>query len=276
MFFKNFFNFINVFINLLFSLLRINRFYYFKHYLKDEYMSSSHVSYSSAKIRKIITWNINGIFLYFNNSKLRRIINTINNLDADLICLQECFDDHIKNTIVDNLSFQYPYFISGSLKKRFIIGEDSGLLVLSKLPIERVKFYSYSKSSGVDGWFSNKGVLYFRVDGINFANTHTQSEDLCYCDVDYDSNPSVTKKQIKELLYQSPFGRNFILMGDLNNSFACNIMDIKKNNSEYTFIDDKKCFDYIVSLSNENYVGNVSVLKVHNNPSDHYPVVGFV
>ena len=162
------------------------------------------MNYSSAKIRKIITWNVNGIFLYLNNEKLKRIIKTIHNLDADLICT-ECFDNSIKNTIVNNLNFQYPYFISGSLKKRFIIGEDSGLLVLSKLPIEHVKFYSYSKSAGIDGWFSNKGVLYFRVDGVNFANTHTQSEDLCYCDIDYKNNPSITKKQIKELLHQSPF-----------------------------------------------------------------------
>lgn len=276
MFYRYFFNFLNVFFNIVFALLRVNRLSNFNYYLKDEFMSSTQINYSSAKIRKIISWNVNGIFLYLNNNKLKQIIKTIHNLDADLICLQECFDNSIKNAIVKNLNFQYPYFISGSLKKRFIIGEDSGLLVLSKLPIEHVKFYSYSKSSGVDGWFSNKGVLYFRVDGVNFANTHTQSEDLCYCDIDYKNNPSITKKQINELLIHSPFGRNFILMGDLNNTFACNVLGIKKNNCDYTFIDDKKCFDYIVPLSDENCVGNVSVLKINNNPSDHYPIVGFI
>lgn len=148
--------------------------------------------------------------------------------------------------------------------------------MLSKLPLEHIKFYSYNKSSGIDGWFSNKGVLYFRVDGINFANTHTQSEDLCYCDMDYKNNPSVTKTQIKEILHESPFGRDFILMGDLNNTFACKILDIEKNNDCYTYIDDKKCYDYIVSLSSKNCVSNVSVLKIQDNPSDHYPVVGFV
>ena len=65
-------------------------------------------------------------------------------------------------------------------------------------------------------------------------------------------------------------------MGDLNNTFACNILGIKKNNSEYTYIDDEKCYDYIIPVSNENYVSNVSVLKIDNNPSDHYPVLGFV
>ena len=274
--FQYFLNFVNIIINMFFALLRVNRFSNFGYYLKDEFMSSTQINYSSAKIRKIITWNVNGIFIYFNNEKLKKIIKVIHNLDADLICLQECFDNTIKDSIVNNLKFQYPYFISGSLKKRFVVGEDSGLLVLSKLPLEHVKFHSYKNSCGIDGWLSNKGVLYFRVDGMNFANTHTQSEDLCYCDMDYKNNPSITKTQIKEILHNSPFGRDFILMGDLNNTFACQVLNIKKNNSEYTFIDDKKCYDYIVSLSNENYVSNVSVLKIQNNPSDHYPVVGFV
>ena len=274
--FQYFLNFVNIIINMFFALLRVNRFSNLGYYLKDEFMSSTQINYSSAKIRKIITWNVNGIFIYFNNEKLKKIIKVIHNLDADLICLQECFDNTIKDSIVNNLKFQYPYFISGSLKKRFIVGEDSGLLVLSKLPLEHVKFYSYKNSSGIDGWLSNKGVLYFRADGMNFANTHTQSEDLCYCDMDYKNNPSITKRQIKEILYNSPFGRSFILMGDLNNTFACQVLNIKNNNSEYTFIDDKKCYDYIVSLSKENYVSNVSVLKIQNNPSDHYPLVGFV
>ena len=63
-------------------------------------------------------------------------------------------------------------------------------------------------------------------------------------------------------------------MGDLNNTFVCSILDVKKIILT-TFIDDKKCFDYIISLSEKKCCGNVSVLKIQDNPSDHYPVVGF-
>ena len=173
--FQYFLNFVNITMNLFSVLFRVNRFSNFGYYLKDEFMSSTEINYSSAKLRKIITWNVNGIFIYINNEKLKRIIKIINNLDADLICLQECFDNTIKDSIINNLKFQYPYFISGSLKKRFVVGEDSGLLVLSKLPIEHVKFHSFKYSCGLDGWFSNKGVLYFRVDGKTFANTHRKT-----------------------------------------------------------------------------------------------------
>ena len=82
MFYRYFFNFLNIFFNLVFALLRINRLSNFNHYLKDEFMSSTQINYSSAKIRKIVTWNVNGIFLYLNNNKLKQIIKTIHNLDV--------------------------------------------------------------------------------------------------------------------------------------------------------------------------------------------------
>ena len=79
------------------ALFRINRIPNFRYYLKDDFMHSPQIDYHSSKIRKIITWNVNGIFIHFNNEKLKKIIKTIHNLDADLICLQECIDNTIKN-----------------------------------------------------------------------------------------------------------------------------------------------------------------------------------
>lgn len=266
----------NIIINLILAILRIKRFSNSTYYLKDECMTSTQITYSTTRIRKIITWNTNGIFISFNNTKLKKIIKTVHSLDADLICLQECFDNSMKDAIIENLKFQYPFFLTGSLKKRMIIGEDCGLLVLSKLPINHVKFYNFRSSTGIDGWFSNKGVLYFTVDGVNFANTHTQSEPLYYCSIDYCDNPSVSKKQIREIIENSPFGRNFILMGDLNNTYACNILQVPENNNDYTFIDDKMCYDYIVNLRNPDAVSDVSVIRLKDNPSDHYPVVGYI
>ena len=55
MFYRYFFNFLNIFFNLVFALLRVNRLSNFNHYLKDEFMSSTQINYSSAKIRKIVT-----------------------------------------------------------------------------------------------------------------------------------------------------------------------------------------------------------------------------
>ena len=139
-----------------------------------------------------------------------------------------------------------------------------------------MKFHSFKQSSGIDGWLSNKGVLYFTVDGVNFANTHTQSECLHYCILDFPDNPSISKRQIHEIITYSPFGRNFILMGDLNNTCANSFLNTPENNTEYTFVDDKTCYDYIVHLDKPCVVSDVSVIKLTKNPSDHYPVVGFI
>ena len=48
----------------------------------------------------IISWNINCIPLFISTKKVNEIIDTINNyMDADILCLQECFDDTIKDSI---------------------------------------------------------------------------------------------------------------------------------------------------------------------------------
>ena len=265
-----------IIINIILSFFRITRILRFSNYTKNNILISDKDLDYSCKVRKIATWNVNGIFILLNFNKIIEIIKSINNINADLICLQECFDNNMKHCIINNLKVKYPYHLSGSLKKRMIIGEDSGLLVLSKLPIEYVKFHSFKNSCGIDGWFSNKGVLYFCVDGTNYANTHTQSEDLSFCDMNYENNPSTTKKQIYEIIANSPFGFNFILMGDLNNTYVCELVNAKQNNDGFTYIDNEKCFDYILPLSNDKDVTDVSVLKIKDNPSDHLPVIGYV
>ena len=268
-------SFLNIIINIILALFRVKRLSNSKKYQTDTCMVSSALDPLPSHIKKIATWNINGIFLYWNNQKQREIIEIVHYLNADLICLQECFDDNFKELIINNLKFQYPYYLSGSLKKRAIVGEDSGLLVLSKLPIKFVKFHAFQYSKGVDGWFSNKGALYFKVDGINFATSHAQSEDRCLCEVDYKGNPSTTKKQIQEIMDNSPFGRDMILLGDLNNTFACDLLNISQNNFQYTFMDDKNIIDYILSLTDSHQI-NTYVVQLPCNPSDHYPMLGFI
>ena len=65
-------------------------------------------------------------------------------------------------------------------------------------------------------------------------------------------------------------------MGDLNNTYVCDLVNAKKNNDGFTYIDKQKCFDYILPLSNDKDVTDVSVLKIKDNPSDHFPVIGYV
>ena len=54
------------------------------------------------------------------------------------------------------------------------------------------------------------------------------------------------------------------------------IAQINVPSHSFTYIDKEKCFDYILPLSNDKVVSDVSVLKLKDNPSDHLPVIGYV
>ena len=102
-------SFLNIIINIILALFRVKRLSNSKKYQTDTCMVSSTLDPLPSYIKKIATWNINGIFLYWNNQKQREIIEIVHYLNADLICLQECFDDNFKELIINNLKFQYPY-----------------------------------------------------------------------------------------------------------------------------------------------------------------------
>ena len=46
---------------------------------------------------KIISWNVQSLFFYTTETRLRNVIKNILDFDADLICLQEVFEDNIKS-----------------------------------------------------------------------------------------------------------------------------------------------------------------------------------
>lgn len=75
-----------------------------------------------------------------------------------------------------------PYYVLGpDTESGSIIKQDSGLLILSKLPIIAAGAFSFSDAQGSDR-LANKGVVYARIktgpssdDYIHFFNTHLQS-----------------------------------------------------------------------------------------------------
>jgi hypothetical protein len=75
-----------------------------------------------------------------------------------------------------------PYYVLGPDTERCsIFKQDSGLLILSRLPIIAASAFSFSDAQGTDK-LANKGVVYARIktgpsndDYIHFFNTHLQS-----------------------------------------------------------------------------------------------------
>jgi len=223
------------------------------------------VPITNKPVKKIMTWNIQELFWYTNEKKINKIIDFIKTLDCDVVCLQEVFEISSLNKILyDKDIFQkYPFSITGSMKSKYIFGENSGLLVLSNQPIQYKKFepllpYEFPDSG------ASKGILYFKVGAYNFATTHLQSE-----------NELIAAQQMRLARDSSPFNDSFILLGDLNHENADLLLQCKKNNFEFTH-DSSRILDYILPMDSTCFPPlKIKVIDIFcKGMSDHCPIVG--
>lgn len=241
------------------NLLKCNQRYnhYFLHNTTNDPITKN------IKINKITTWNIQELFCYcYKGNKINNIINKINSFESDIICLQEVFESSsitkiIKNNDVKNT---YPYYLSGSLANRFIFGETSGLLVLSKYPIIFHKFSQF-KQSTIPDIFASKGALYFSIGDYNFITTHLQSE----C-------PRIAKNQLHDILNISPFNKKTILLGDLNFDTPCYEIGVPDKYTTITHPSSFRILDHIISVHTDIHL-NVHAQSIDlYNCTDHFPV----
>lgn len=227
----------------------------------------SYFDSSSYNINKITTWNIQELFWYcYKGNKIHNIINKLISFNSEIICLQEVFEQHSFNQIINNpiLKQKYPFFLSGTLANRFIIGENSGLLVLSKYPIQFRQFTQFHRTT-IPDLLACKGAIYFSVGDLNFITTHLQS-----------GCPLIAKRQLHNIILNSPFKKKTILLGDLNFQTPYKELCIPKNNYKITHLDSSSILDYILSLQ-EDVCFKISVDYFNLfDCSDHYPVHAFL
>ncbi len=213
----------------------------------------------SDKVNSIISWNIQGLFYYMYDEKIQNILYTLNNMESDVICLQEVFEDDLKEIIIKDLSYKYPYYLLGNRDKKYYLGEDSGLLVLSKYKINFVKEVLLPFIHCTPDKFSNRSVIYFQIGDINLSTTHLQS-----------SNERISEKNIHLMLHESPF-QQYILTGDLNHNQAEDIIQVNNNNTIRTW-GDNQILDYILPLNiPHTLLTNVIDMNI-TNISDHWPI----
>ena len=217
------------------------------------------------KIRKVCSWNIQELFWYHSSSKLTNILYHINCLNAEVLCLQEVFEPDTIRSILHNKAIRdkYPYFLSGDMKNKYIIGENSGLLVLSQFPIQFIDFKYLPNLTCPDN-FATKGVLYFCISNLSFALTHLQS-----------GSPRIAQQQLQFVMDQSPFKKEFIVLGDFNLTNAETLLDVERNNTVITH-NSQRIIDYILPISRSFHI-NSEVPRIDlDNVSDHYPIIGTI
>ncbi|WP_280307794.1 endonuclease/exonuclease/phosphatase family protein [Nocardia abscessus] len=117
-------------------------------------------------------------------AQLKAVIDIVARSRADVVVLAEMFDNDERTRLVRAIKDQFPHAVAGPDEKDGLAGviqeEDSGLLVLSRHPIEETRNTIFRSCKGED-CFANKGAVMVRVnpaDGPQFCvvGTHLQAD----------------------------------------------------------------------------------------------------
>ena len=237
---------------------------------KKKIFNSNEISIISYNIKQLLHWTL--------VHEVNLIIQFLKKQNTTIICLQEVFCDKSKKLIIKNLADMYPYIIKRvNTKALYGWGEDSGLMILSKIPFYKNKIYYDKFDNGVKSdKFANKGyikiLLEFNQNKFWLINTHLQSN---YDNIDYSN---IRKQQIDKIKVHND-NVPTLLIGDLNikcfsqEFYSYDWQTLYKNN-QYTFLEDKAIYDYILLLNSNSLfrLKNITI-KENINLSDHYPII---
>ncbi len=182
----------------------------------------------------IITWNIKMLPSPIGKNNDKRIIPIIQellNIDADIICLQEVFDEEIRSTLIKSLENIYSNIIEkGDIS--FDLRQDSGLFIASKYKIEEWDFFPFLNGVGWDA-ISNKGFIGAQIKSeegnFSLINTHLQA-DYSFIGQHEDIREKQLK-DIKNISYIYNINTSVIITGDFN--ISAEESDLKTLTPEY-------------------------------------------
>lgn len=149
---------------------------------------------------------------YPHEVRARAIIEQLRKLDYDIIAMQEVFNHYARKNFVEQLEDIYPEHVLGG-KRYFYDVTNSGVLLLSKWPLDKEHEEFYKACSGFD-CLASKGFVSAIVKSphgpIRVVATHLQSVPNRLTNVQRDQ-----LRQISNFLENAPYYPT-VIMGDLN------------------------------------------------------------
>lgn len=132
---------------------------------------------------KVLTYNVYSLPIPLSNNNITGRLNDIpaHIKGYDVVLLQEVFSSH-RVPLLQALSAEYRYqtYIPKRANSKFLNLYDSGVIILSRYPIEKVAGHIYSDCTGKD-CFAEKGLVYAKIikgkKAYHFINTHTAAYD---------------------------------------------------------------------------------------------------
>lgn len=145
---------------------------------------------------------------YDSEERAKKIVTLIHGYD--LVILNEAWTNSAKE--VFRKVMEYSYDTTKTWYKFF----DSGLMILSKYPIENTDFLLYKNGAGWD-WFASKGVIHFTLTvndkRLVFLTTHLQAG---YSDCDQSARDSQISELISFVNHYLPNNNDVFFIGDFN------------------------------------------------------------
>lgn len=113
-------------------------------------------------------------------ARVARMADAIRSVGADIVALQEVFDDRHLFPLLDALRADYPYIVSGrDTHTPTFLRDHSGLCILSKFPLYDVTHEELRDAALEERLFIVKGLLRATVDSplgpLSIVNTHLTS-----------------------------------------------------------------------------------------------------
>jgi len=167
---------------------------------------------------KVLSWNIYMLpyisLFNKNDQRAKKIAEKLNDSDYQIIVFQEAFSSKCRTILAKKLSDNYPYHYGPANKNMLPFRTNSGLWIVSKIPLTKLEEFQFSICKGFDA-VARKGAVLFdgEFNGAKFQllATHLQADD----------SHALRDKQcteIKEQLLNAFFSENIpqFICGDFN------------------------------------------------------------
>ena len=193
-----------------------------------------------------------------NRPRAEKICQTLIEKEYDLICLQELFDEEMRDIFAEKLLDKYPSMIKKADEGN-IFRQDSGLFIASKYPFikqDEVYYFEAFNDCGKADCFAEKGVMAVRIDLAELKekfelivfNTHLQSDQAYvgeFKDVRFKQ-----MQQIRRLLQKS---MNRIIPARHDDTAAVLVGDMNINGESEEYRDLLNILEYARDIYRETY-----------------------
>ena len=135
---------------------------------------------------KVLQYNTQQLVHFANVRKMRQIAHDLGNGEYDVVCLNEVFCESSREVLIQELRAKGIYTAAvtrAGREKWFGLGEDSGLFLCSKFPIQSAFFFAFNTQPVVADVLANKGFLIVslvmpdkRIVGLGMTHTQAQVE----------------------------------------------------------------------------------------------------